>query len=101
MHMMLVYYPGHVFSDAGMIPDSRKVDIVLQWSATTSVIEVSQFLGIASNYRCYNHYFSKIAAPLHNLMQKGASFDWNQKCIDDFITLKQCLIQAPVLAHPV
>jgi hypothetical protein len=34
------------------------------------------------------------------LLKKGVSFVWNQKCEDAFHTLRQHLTTAPMLAHP-
>ena len=41
-----------------------------------------------------------IAAPLHQLTQKGMSFNWSQECTDAFNLLKQKLMQAPILTIP-
>ena len=44
--------------------------------------------------------FAEIACPLNNLMQKGIPFLWSSDCELAFLTLKEKLIQAPVLAYP-
>ena len=38
--------------------------------------------------------------PLNNLMQKGMPFLWSSDCEQAFLSLKEKLIQAPVLAYP-
>ena len=65
-----------------------------------NVSNLRSFLGLASYYHHYIHNFSYIAAPLHQLTNKGISFDWNESCQVAFNQLKQKLTQAPVLAYP-
>ncbi|ROT65803.1 hypothetical protein C7M84_016211 [Penaeus vannamei] len=44
--------------------------------------------------------FATIAAPLHQLTRKGASFVWDEACHQAFVALKQALVEAPVLPYP-
>ena len=50
-------------------------------------------------YRWYISRFADIAAPLHALTRKGASFAWNPECSETFDTLKDSLVCAPVLGY--
>ena len=98
--MFQVKYLGHVFSSDGMEPDPVKTSAVCDWPTPVNVSNLHSFLGLASYYRRYIHKFSDIAAPLHQLTNKGISFDWNESCQVAFNQLKQKLTQAPVLAYP-
>ena len=80
-----------------MVPDPQKVQAVKDWPTPTSVRDVRQFLGLASYYRRYISWFADIAAPLHALTWKGASFAWNPECSEAFYTLKDSLVRTPVL----
>ena len=95
--MTSVTYLGHVFSAQGMKPDPNKVRAVQEWPSITNV---RQFLGLASYYRRYIHHFSHIAAPLHALTQKNATFNWTEDCQHAFTTLKHNLLQPPILSYP-
>lgn len=95
-----VSYLGHVFSGSGMEPDPGKIQTVRDWPTPKDTSEVQQFLGLASYYRRYIHHFADIAAPLHALTQKGMIFAWTPECDDAFVTLKEHLSQAPLLAYP-
>eukprot|EP00731_Ephydatia_muelleri_P019885 Em0012g710a len=95
-----VFYLGHTFSGAGMMPDPGKVKVVEEWPTPHDVHSVRQFLGLASYYWRYVNAFAAIAAPLHVLTQKDTPFNWTTECDAAFQTLKQNLVQAPILAYP-
>ena len=44
--------------------------------------------------------FSKIAAPLTQLLRKNHNFEWTKECEASFQELKQKLVTAPVLVIP-
>ena len=98
--MTEVPYLGHVFSATGMASDQEKVRALNEWSIPSNVTEVCCFLGLASYYRRYIHQFSYIAAPLHSLTQKNVEFVWTPACQSVFVTLKEKLMQAPILVFP-
>ena len=41
-----------------------------------------------------------MASPLHALTHKDVPFDWSAECRQAFQTLKQLLMEAPILAYP-
>ena len=98
--MKTVTYLGHVFSAQGMAPDPSKIQAVQEWPVPSNITDVRQFLGLASYYRHYIPHFSHIAAPLHALTQKNATFSWTEACQQAFTALKAKLIQPPVLTYP-
>ena len=98
--MSKVVYLGHIFSDQGMAPDDQKVAAVRDWSTPSNVGDLRSFLGLASYYRRYVHNFAVIAAPLHQLTEKGTPFHWDAHCQQAFDSLKMALTQAPILAFP-
>ncbi len=96
-----VTYLGHVFSGTGKVPDPQKVQAVKAWPTPTSVTDVRQFLGLASYYQRYISRFEDIAAPLHALTRKGASFAWTPECSEAFDTLKDSLFACLLLPSSV
>ena len=98
--MPKVVYLGHVFSTSRMAPDHRNIVAVQEWSVPTNATEVRQFLGLASYYRRYIHWFANIAKPLNALTQKATAFEWISECQDAFNSLKRKLTQAPILPYP-
>ena len=98
--MHSVSYLGHKFSAEEMAPDPKKTQAIREWPTPSSVKAVRQFLGLASYYRRYIKKFANIAGPLHQLTQKSVQFSWNQQHELAFLTLKQCLLQSPILIFP-
>ena len=107
---------GHLVSEAGIQTDPDKIEAVKDWPVPESVNEVRKFLGFASFYRRFISGFSKIAAPLHQLLRgletrvtkagkkkrgppKGQKFEWGTAQQEAFDTLREKLTTAPVLAY--
>jgi len=95
-----VTFLGHVVSGAGISTDPEKTRAVAQWPVPTSVKETKSFLGLASYYRRFIGNFAGIAAPLHALTKKDQAFIWSNEAHTAFLTLRNALISAPVLAMP-
>ena len=82
--MSNVQYLGHVFSDAGMSPDPKKIQVIVNRPTPTNVTGVRQFLGLASYYRRYIQNSANVAAPLYSLTQANTAFPWNDDCTSTF-----------------
>ena len=83
-----------------MSPDKQKLSAVEEWPTPQNAADVRKFLGLASYYRRYILHFSDIAKPLHQLTQKDTKFVWSHEHSHAFSTLKDKLVQAPILAYP-
>jgi hypothetical protein len=59
-----------------------------------------RFLGHAGFYRRFIKDFSKITKPLTHLLQKDMAFDFDEKCLAAFRTLKSALVSAPIIQPP-
>ena len=91
---------GHVVSADGIYVDPLKVEAVASWGQPTMVTEVWSFLGLAGYYRRFIEGFSKIAGQLDRLTRKGVKFEWTDRCVESFQTLKEKLMSTPVLTLP-
>lgn len=95
-----VTYLGHTFTADGMSPEPQKVSVIRDWAVPTDTTTLKSFLGLASYYRRYIHNFADIAAPLHQLTNKGTPFTWTLACQTSFEQLKYFLTHAPILKYP-
>jgi hypothetical protein len=91
---------GHVISERGIEADKAKVDTVEQLPHPMDVKSLRSFLGHAGFYRRFIKDFSKITKPLTRLLQKNVAFDFDEKCLAAFRTLKSALVSAPIIQPP-
>ncbi|KAI5626698.1 hypothetical protein C0J50_13742 [Silurus asotus] len=104
-----VRFLGHQVSAQGISPDPDKVAAVSDWKTPETVKELRSFLGFCSYYRKFIEGFSRIAGPLHDLVNaclregryaKGSRYFstlWSNECEQAFNNLKKELTTAPVL----
>jgi hypothetical protein len=88
---------GHVISERGIEVDKAKVETVEQLPPPTDVKSLRSFLGHAGFYRRFIKDFSRITKPLTHLLQKDVAFDFDEKCLAVFRTLKSALVSAPII----
>ena len=62
--------------------------------------QVHAFLGLVGYYRKFIRNFEKIAKPLTLLTHQQAKFEWTPIHHHAFITLKESVIQVPMLCYP-
>jgi hypothetical protein len=91
---------GHGISKRGIEVDKAKVETVEQLPPPTDVKSLRSFLGHAGFYRRFIKDFSKITKPLTQLLQKDVAFDFDDKCLAAFWTLKNALVSAPIIQPP-
>ena len=91
---------GHLISGKGISVDPAKIEIILHLPAPKTQREVRGFLGHAGYYRRFIDKFSKVAATLFRLLAKDSEFSWSTTCKQYFETLKEKLVQAPVVRGP-
>jgi hypothetical protein len=91
---------GHVISERGIEVDKAKVEAIEQFPPPTNVKSLRSFLGHAGFYRRFIKDFSKITKPLTQLLQKDVAFDFDEKCLAAFRTLKSALVSAPIIQPP-
>jgi hypothetical protein len=74
--------------------------MVEQLPPPTDVKSLRSFLGHAGFYRRFIKDFSKISKPLTHILQKDVAFNFDEKCLAAFRTLKSALVSAPIIQPP-
>lgn len=75
-----IEFLGYVISSDGITLSPRHTEAVKQFRQPTNVIETQRFLGLASYFRKFIRDFAIKANPLHNLLKKNVTFDFNDEC---------------------
>nr|GFA35254.1 reverse transcriptase domain-containing protein [Tanacetum cinerariifolium] len=91
---------GHKISKKGIEVDKAKTEVISKLSHPTTVKGIHSFLGHAGFYLRFIKDFSKISRPMTHLLEKSSPFIFSNKCIQAFRTLKDKLIEAPILIAP-
>jgi hypothetical protein len=95
-----VTFLGFVVSAQGVKVDEEKIKAIRDWPTPKCMSDVRSFHGLASFYRRFVPNFSTLAAPLNEIVKKNVAFKWEQDQEDAFNTLKEKLMNAPILALP-
>ena len=100
---------GHTISAEGVSCETGKVEAVQKWPTPKTVTELRSFLGFASYYRRFIKGFTKIAGPLHDLVNESSksakkktasvSLLWGPTHQAAFESMKRALTSAPVLGY--
>lgn len=91
-------YLGYEVSADGLRPGSKKIEAVASFPKPTNVHQVRQFVGLASFFRRFIPGFATIAKPLTVLTRSDVTWRWDQEQDSAFQTLKEKLVERPVLA---
>ena len=91
---------GHLISERGIEVDKAKIETIEKLPPPSSVKGIRSFLGHAGFYRRFIKDFSKIAKPLSNLLVQGAPFEFDDRCMQAFLFLKEKLVSAPIVVAP-
>jgi hypothetical protein len=91
---------GHRFTADGVKMDQEKVQAVIDWPVPKNVKEILSFLGTAGYYRRFVKDFSRISAPISELVKKDVPYVWSEEQQHAFESLKTALISAPILVSP-
>ena len=74
-----VTFLGHLVLEEALRPDPRSLESIQKIKPPTSVTQVRSFLGLVGFYRQFIKGFSKIAAPLKELLEKNKLFVWTEQ----------------------
>ena len=96
--MKEIQYLG-IFSTKGIKPLPLKTQTIKNMHLPKMPKQVCTFLGLVGYYRKFIRNFAKIAKPLILLTCQQAKFEWTPTYLNAFLTLKESVIQAPILCY--
>jgi hypothetical protein len=95
-----IKFLGHLVSAEGIRVNPEKVKAIVDWPTPKTVKDVRAFLGISGYYRKFIQNYSKVAAPLTELLKDEQQFKWREEQQSAFDLLKHATTSAPILAIP-
>lgn len=95
-----IKFLGHIISAEGIQPDPEKLDAIRLFPTPMCKKQVRGFLGLINFYRRFIKIESLATPTLNTLTGKNTKWFWNDQANTEFISLKQALLQAPILSHP-
>ncbi|CAI7815552.1 unnamed protein product [Closterium sp. NIES-53] len=95
-----MHFLEHMVSAEGLHMDPRKIEAVKMWKLPENVKELHQFLGFANYYNRFVPQYTRIAAPLTNLLKKDTPYKWDSPHQQAMEQLQTALTSAPVLILP-
>lgn len=93
-----ISYLGYEISATGIRPGDKKIQCVLNFPCPTDQHTVRQFLGLVGYFRKFIRNFASLSHPLTKLLTKNALWTWTHEQMEAFKTLKDKLIDRPILA---
>jgi hypothetical protein len=91
----MVEFLDYIVLGDGISMDEKKIQIIVDWIAPSSIRDVQCFLGFTNLYKIFIKDYSKIVTPLTRLTGKD-KFVWDEKAEEVF---KKAFISVPILVH--
>jgi hypothetical protein len=91
---------GHIMCQDSLLVDPWKITTITVMRPPTNVMEIKQFLGAASFYRCYFQDFASKATPMCKLLKKDEKFMWTKACAKSWEWMKASMTCLPILIVP-
>ena len=92
-----IQYLGHILSTKGIPTLPSKTQAIQNMHPPKMPKQVHAFLALVGYYRKFIKNFVKIAKPLTLLTHQQVKSDWTLTHHDSFLTLKESIVQAPIL----
>ena len=70
---------GFKFNKNGIYPVKEKVEAIKNTKEPTNVSELKSFLGLINYYHRHFQNFADKIEPLHRLLRKGVTWEWQEK----------------------
>jgi hypothetical protein len=95
-----VVYLGHRILPNGIMAHWAKVVAILEMPNPIDVHILRSFIGLCNYYMIYVQDFNVIIHPLYALLKKDIAWTWSEEVQKAFDTLKENLLEFPILRRP-
>ena len=101
----IIYLAHHVSKD-GVRPSHKNVDSIVEYAVPKTYTDIRSFTGAVGHYQHFIKNFTRIAAPLYDLVsgvnkdKKSEPVTLTPDALEAFEILKKKCVQAPILAFP-
>ncbi|XP_053698701.1 uncharacterized protein LOC128745649 [Sabethes cyaneus] len=96
-----VTYLGYLLTEEGVAIDNGRIAPILNYARPRNVKDIRRLLGLAGFYQRFIREYSRIVAPISDLLKKSRSkFVWTDAAEVAFGELKSALVSAPILGNP-
>ena len=92
-----VKYMGHIFSAKGMQTNPEKARAIIGIKSPSSVKELQRFLGAVNYINKFIPAYSRVTAPMRELLQKDRPWQWTSRQQEAFEKLKLLVAKSPTL----
>ena len=92
-----VNYLGYTINGEGIKADEKGIEAIKNFPVPEKLHSVQSFIGLCSYFRRFVQNFSVIAKPLYDLTKKNSKFKFGPEELNAFETLKQKMIEEPIL----
>jgi hypothetical protein len=80
--------------------DPSNIAIIVDLPPPTSFRQLCTTLGHTGYYRKFIKGYTQITTPMEKLLKKDSKFQWTEEFQQNFDTLKQKMVTAPILVFP-
>jgi hypothetical protein len=92
---------GFIVSDKGIEVDPAKVKEIQEIPAPKIEKQVRGFLGHLNYISRFISHMTATSTPIFKLLRKDQSCDWTEYCQKAFDSIKEYLLEPPILSPPV
>jgi hypothetical protein len=91
---------GRIVCKHRLLVDPSKTSIIVDLPPPTSIKQLRTALGHTGYYRKFIKGYAQITTPMEKILNKYYQFSWTKECQQIFNTLKQKMVNAPILVFP-
>ena len=95
-----IQYLGHVVGGNGIKTDPGKIRAIVELEPPTNVSGVRRILGMVTWYAKFIKGFTKMVAPIQELLHKDCKFEWTETRQRALEEIKERMTTAPIIACP-